>query len=136
MPLRPPVRVAEHSAVPGRAAAGPWPARLLALAAGVALSFAFAPFGQWWLALTAPLVLMLLWERSARPGEAAWLGFCFGLGLYASGTWWLYISIRVLGLAPVAVALGVMGALVVIMAAYQAALGYAVRRWLRPGSLP
>jgi apolipoprotein N-acyltransferase len=136
MPSRPPARVAERGAVPGWTAAGPWAARLLALAAGVALSFAFAPFGQWWLALVAPLLLMLLWERTTRPGHAAWLGFCFGLGLYASGTWWLYISIRLIGEAPVAVALGVMGALVLIMAAYQAALGYVVGRWLRPRSLP
>ncbi|HWL63411.1 MAG TPA: apolipoprotein N-acyltransferase [Steroidobacteraceae bacterium] len=109
--------------------------RLLALLGGVALSFAFAPFGQWWLALAAPAVLMALWARSARPGEGAWLGFCFGLGLYASGTWWLYISIRIIGQAPVVVALLVMLALVLIMAAYQALLGYLVCRWLRPGSL-
>src|SRR5690606_10736639 len=68
--------------------------------------------------------------------EAAWLGFWFGLGLYAAGTWWLYISIRVFGRAPIAVAVGVMAALVLIMAGYQALLGYVVRRWLGPGSLP
>lgn len=58
----------------------------------------------------------------------------FGLGLYATGTWWLYISIRVLGQAPIWVALLVMAALVLIMAAYQAGLGYFVTRWLRPAT--
>ncbi len=108
--------------------------RLLALVGGVALSFAFAPFGQWWLALVAPALLMALWGRAATSGEGAWLGFFFGLGLYAAGTWWLYISIRIFGEAPVIVALAVMLALVLIMAAYQALLGYLVCRWLRPGS--
>ena len=109
--------------------------RALALLGGVALSFAFAPFGQWWLALAAPALLMALWARCDRPREGAWLGFFFGLGLYASGTWWLYISIRTIGQAPIPVALLVMLGLVVIMAAYQALLGYLVCRWLRPGSL-
>jgi apolipoprotein N-acyltransferase len=109
---------------------------LLALAGGVALSFAFAPFGQWWLALVAPALLMALWGSSPGPREAAWLGFCFGLGLYAAGTWWLYISIRLIADAPIVVAVGLMAALVLFMAGYQALLGYAVRRWLRPDSLP
>jgi apolipoprotein N-acyltransferase len=119
-----------------RGVAARWLPRLLALAGGVSLSFAFAPFGQWWLALAAPALLMLLWGRSAGPREAAWLGFCFGLGLYAAGTWWLYISIRLIGEAPIVVAVGVMAALVLIMAGYQALLGYVVRRWLGPDSLP
>jgi apolipoprotein N-acyltransferase len=110
-----------------------WP-RLAAIAAGVAASFAFAPYGQWWLALVAPALLMALWTRAATPKLGAWLGFCFGLGLYAAGTWWLYISIRGFGQAPIAVALGVMGALVLIMSAYQALLGYIACRWFAPAS--
>lgn len=108
--------------------------RLLALGGGVALSFAFAPFGLWWLALLAPALLMFLWARASGAREGAWLGFFFGLGLYAAGTWWLYISIRIFGEAPIPVALGVMGALVLIMAGYQALLGYVAVRWLEPGS--
>jgi apolipoprotein N-acyltransferase len=133
-PWPPTARVAE--AVPPRAAGAlrrrP---RLVAAAGGVALSFAYAPYGQWWLALLAPALLVLLWSRAATPREGAWLGFWFGIGLYTAGTWWLYISIRGFGGAPIVIALAVMGALVVIMAAYQALLGYVVRRWLEPGSL-
>ena len=109
--------------------------RLFAALGGAALSFAFAPFGQWWLALLAPALLMALWSRAATPREAGWLGFWFGLGLYAAGTWWLYISIRGFGGAPIVVALLVMGGLVLIMAAYQALLGHVVRRWLAPSTL-
>lgn len=112
-----------------------WTPRVAAASGGALLSFAFAPFAQWWLALLAPALLMALWGRAGSPREAARLGFWFGLGLYAAGTWWLYISIRGFGQAPIVVALGIMGALVVIMAAYQALLGYVVRRWLAPVSL-
>ena len=108
---------------------------MAAACGGALLSFAFAPFGQWWLALLAPALLLALWGRAGSPREAAWLGFWFGLGLYAAGTWWLYISIRGFGQAPIAVALGIMGGLVAIMAGYQALLGYVVRRWLAPASL-
>lgn len=133
MPSPPTARVADPAAA-GAARAVKSP-RLIAAAGGIALSFAFAPFGQWWLALLAPALLMLLWARSDSPREAAWLGFWFGLGLYAAGTWWLYISIRGFGGAPLLVAVFVMGALVGIMAAYQALLGYVVRRWLAPHTL-
>jgi apolipoprotein N-acyltransferase len=52
--------------------------------------------------------------------------------VYATGTWWLYISIRVIGQAPIPIALLVMAALVLLMATYQAGLGYIVVRWLQP----
>ncbi len=108
------------------------PLRLLALLAGAALTTAFAPYDFWWQALLCPAVLMVLWTRASTAREGAWLGFAFGLGLYAGGTWWLYISIRGFGHSPVWVALLVMGSLVLIMAAWQALLGYVVVRWLRP----
>ena len=112
-----------------------WGQRAVALAAGALLTLAFAPYGQWWLALAMPALLFLLWSKAATPREGAWLGFAFGVGLYAAGTWWLYISIRGFGQAPVWVALLVMSSLVLVMAAWQALLGYVVLRWLRPASV-
>jgi apolipoprotein N-acyltransferase len=110
-----------------------WP-RLATLVAGALLTLAFSPHDQWWLALAAPAVLSLLWARAASPRDGAWLGFTFGVGLFAAGTWWLYISIHNFGQAPLWVALPVMGALVLIMAAYHALLGYVVCRWLKPAT--
>lgn len=110
--------------------------RAVALVAGALLTLAFAPHGLWPLAVLCPAVLMLLWMQATRPGEAAWSGFCFGLGLFAAGTWWLYISIRVFGQAPLWVALLVMGALVLIMSAWYALLGYAALRLLPLRTLP
>lgn len=122
------------STMPDRPRLARWLLRGLALVAGALATLAFAPYGQWWLALLAPAVLMALWGRAATPRAGAWLGFWFGVGLYAAGTWWLYISIRGFGQAPVIVAVLIMGGLVAIMAAWQALLGYLACRWLRPAT--
>jgi apolipoprotein N-acyltransferase len=104
----------------------------MALAAGALLTTAFAPYDLWWLALLCPAVLIGLWSRAAAAREGAWLGLAFGLGLYTTGTWWLYISIHDFGQAPVWLTLPIMAALVAIMAAWQALLGYVVVRWFSP----
>jgi apolipoprotein N-acyltransferase len=109
-------------------------ASLVSLASGALLVCAFAPLNWWPVAIVAPALLMRLWE-GAVPRRAAWLGFLFGTGTFAAGTWWLYISIHIFGQAPVWLAFAIMGALVALMAAYYAALGYGVARWL-PASGP
>lgn len=109
-------------------------APLTALAAGALLACAFAPLQLWPLAILAPAVLMWLWEDCA-PRRGAWLGFCFGAGTFGLGTWWLLISIYGFGGAPMWLALLLLLALVAIMAAYHALLGYVACRYL-PGSGP
>jgi apolipoprotein N-acyltransferase len=109
----------------------PWTQRLAAGIAGALLALAFAPYALWPLAILCPAVLMLLWQGAA-PRAAAMLGFCFGVGTFAVGTWWLYISIHVFGQAPVWLAIALLLALVAIMGAYHALLGYLVARWLPP----
>ncbi|MEP7314727.1 MAG: apolipoprotein N-acyltransferase [Pseudomonadota bacterium] len=104
--------------------------RLVSAASGALLSLAFAPLEWWPLAVLAPAVLLWLWMDTPSPREAALLGFCFSAGTFTAGTWWLYISIHVLGQAPVWVALLLMVALVAIMSAWQAGLGYVLARWL------
>jgi len=74
-------------------------------------------------------MLMWLWQ-GATPRVAAWLGFWFNAGTFAAGTYWLYISIRIFGQAPLWIAILLMVALIVIMGLYHAALGYFVTRWL------
>lgn len=102
---------------------------LLSIAAGAALALAFAPWNLWPLAIMSPAVLFLLWH-DATPRRAAWLGFCFAFGLFALGTWWLYVSIRVFGQAPLWIAVLLMLGLVCIMALYHAMLGWCAARWL------
>lgn len=100
-----------------------------ALLAGASLALAFAPFNVWPLAILAPAAQIWLWQ-DATPRRAAWLGFCFNFGTFTAGTYWLYISIHGFGQAPIWLALLLMLALVCIMGAYQALLGWAVVRWL------
>jgi apolipoprotein N-acyltransferase len=102
---------------------------VLAAIAGALMSFSFAPLDWWPLAVLCPAVLMWLWQ-GATPRVGAWLGFWFNAGTFAAGTYWLYISIHILGEAPLWIAMGLMGALVVIMGLYHAALGWFVTRWL------
>lgn len=96
--------------------------RPLALLAGAALPASFAPFGYWW---AAPLLLALLFllVQGEAGRERAWRGFWFGVGSFATGTYWLYISIHDFGgvLPPIAVAL--CGALILLMAVYLAGWG-------------
>ncbi len=102
---------------------------VIAFLAGGALAASFAPLNLWPLAVLAPAVLMWLWQDAA-PREAARLGFWFSFATFAAGTYWLYISIHGFGGAPLWLAFGLMLGLVSIMGLYQAALGYAVARWL------
>ena len=102
---------------------------LLALVLGALLSTAFAPFRVFPLAVICLVGLFLMWEH-ASPRRAAWLGFAFGSGTFLAGTYWLYISVHVFGQAPLWVAIFLMLALVVIMGAYHALVGYIAARWL------
>lgn len=101
--------------------------RILAGLAGAGLVLAYAPFGYHWVAPLALALLTLLWGP-ATPRDAAVLGFCFGLGLFGAGTYWLYISLNILGglWPPFAVLL--MLALVVALATYLALGGYLLVR--------
>jgi apolipoprotein N-acyltransferase len=106
-----------------------WPGSLIALLLGALLALAFAPTGYWPLAVLCPALLMWLWQ-DVRPRRAAALGFYFGAGTFAAGTWWLYIAIHTIGEAPIWLALALMLALVSIMGAYQALAGYVANRLL------
>jgi apolipoprotein N-acyltransferase len=97
--------------------------RILFLLAGALLPLAFAPFGYW---LLVPLLLlpMFLVGLYAAPRVAAWLGFCFGAGLFLAGTYWIYISIHVFGQAPLWLAILLTLAVALIMAAWYALCGW------------
>jgi apolipoprotein N-acyltransferase len=102
---------------------------LIAFVLGALLSTAFAPFSVFPLAVLCLAALFLMWE-TATPRRAAWLGFAFGSGTFLAGTYWLYTSVHVFGQAPLWVAIFLMLALVAIMGAYHALVGYLVARWL------
>ena len=101
--------------------------RAVALVAGALLGLSFAPVGWWPLAILCPAILIYLWSE-ATPRRAAVLGFWFNAGTFSVGTYWLYISLRLIGHAPIPLALLLMAALVGIMGAYHALLGWTIAK--------
>lgn len=101
--------------------------RLVAALAGLVLPLAFAPFGWYWLAPLAMLALFATWN--VAPAEAARRGFLFGACAFGAGTWWLYVSVRLVGGTPLPVAVLLLAGLVALMAAWYAACGYLAARW-------
>lgn len=64
---------------------------MLALLAGAALPFAFAPFSWFFIAIISPAVLFLLWQDvSVKRGFLR--GWLFGLGYFGVGISWVYVS--------------------------------------------
>jgi len=97
------------------------------IAAGLLLPLAFAPFNLFWLAPVSLIMLFFLWEEQS-PREAAILGCFYGMGVFTLGTYWLYISLRQLGGAPIPVVILLMSALVLAMSAYTALAGWLANR--------
>lgn len=72
--------------------------------AGALITLASAPFNLWPLALLAPAAFLLL-LKDLSPLQALIKGWLFGLGVFASGASWVYVSIHVHGGTPVPLAL-------------------------------
>lgn len=105
--------------------------RLLPLALlllGLLTPFSLAPFGLWPVALlTIGLTAELLRGHSAK--RSAWLGWCYGFGLWVYGSSWLYVSIHDYGYTPPWLAIPMVGALAAVMALFFAALGFIYGRY-------
>ncbi len=94
-----------------------WPVALLA---GVAQTFSFAPFELWWLQIAALAVLASV-AANAGAMRAAGLGWLFAVGWLVSGLWWLYISMHDYGGMPSWLAALAVLALSGLLALYYAA---------------
>lgn len=101
--------------------------QLLLFLFGALTTLTFAPFGLYFLTPVLMLPLMFVWLFSP-PRASARLTFWYGVGLFLSGTYWLYISIHVFGQAPLWVAFVIMFSLVLLMAAYCGAAGWIISR--------
>jgi apolipoprotein N-acyltransferase len=80
-----------------------WQVLLLAPLAGASITLSLAPFNIWPSASLGCAVLAYL-LAPARPRQALWRGWLFGLGLFGSGASWVYVSIHVYGNAGVPLA--------------------------------
>ncbi len=101
--------------------------RLIAFVLGCAMSLSFAPYE---LSLLAPLLLLpLLYVcMSVSPRDAGAHAFWFGLGMFLTGTYWIYISVHVFGNAALWIALLLMVGLALIMALLVGIAGWLISR--------
>ncbi len=91
----------------------------VALGAGLLLPLAFAPFGLWPIAMLAPAVLVALVVGSGTSARGAfWLGWCFGLGMFGAGVWWIQVSVHQFGVPFYVFSVGVTALFVAGMALY------------------
>ncbi len=104
---------------------------LVALLAGLALPFAFAPFGLFPLAIVSPAILFWLWRQmSAR--QAFFSGYLFGVGYFGLGASWVAVSMYRFGGMGVALSLLSTVLFVLVLAAFPALVGWLYRRYF-PG---
>lgn len=104
-----------------------WWARAALLASGALLPFSFAPGDVLPLAVLCLAVLFLLWQN-INPREAALRGYCFGLGMFGHGVWWVQVSIHQFGLPLYSFSVTMTVLFVAFMALYPALTGYLVQR--------
>ncbi|UTW06579.1 apolipoprotein N-acyltransferase [Pseudomonas benzenivorans] len=112
-----------------------WPGNLIALAAGAITPLALAPFDLWPLAILS-IALFYLGLRDLHSRQAAWRGWCYGFGLFAAGTSWVYVSIHDYGAAsPPLAALLTLG-FVAGLGLFFALAAWLWARWLRRVEAP
>ena len=103
---------------------------LLALCAGALITLSLAPYAIWPAAiLSCCLYLGLL--RNCCGRLALWRGWLFGLGLFASGASWVYVSIHEHGHASIALAGALTALLCGTLALLHALFAWTYVRFLR-----
>ena len=77
---------------------------VLLLLCGAVLTLAYSPFHWHWLPfIVLPIVVGVIWPLA--PKRAFRAGFIFGMGWFAAGLSWIYVSIDQYGGVPVPVTL-------------------------------
>jgi apolipoprotein N-acyltransferase len=107
---------------------------ILILVSGSLFTFAFAPFNIYLLSLLAPAILLFVWLHSS-PKQAFWRGLLFGLGWFAGGVSWVYISVHNYGFAPLPLALIITLGLIAALACFPAIHGYCLNRFFPTNNL-
>jgi apolipoprotein N-acyltransferase len=69
--------------------------------------------------------------NAARPGRAAWLGWCYGTAWLTAAVWWLFISMHRYGGLPAPLAAAAVLALSAALSLYLALAAGAYARWRR-----
>ena len=108
--------------------------RLLALAAGAAAVFGFAPFGAAPITIAALCLLFVLWSDAPTARAGAALGFAFGFGLFGAGVSWVFVALETFGGMPAPVAVIATAGFVAYLALWPALAGWVVVRATPPQS--
>ena len=111
-----------------------WLISLVALCSGVLVPLALAPFNIWPLAIIAIAFLGLL-INGQNFKNVMWRTWMFGIGMYAVGVSWVYVSISGFGGAPIPLALLLVLIFVLFLAAVFTLPFYIYGRWLSPHRL-
>jgi apolipoprotein N-acyltransferase len=73
---------------------------LISIALGALAVLGFAPYYIFPAPIIALIGLVVLWAKTESAKSRFLLGFCFGLGLYCVGIYWIYISLHDFGGMP------------------------------------
>ncbi len=106
-----------------------WRFLLSALLAGILFPLGFAPYQWFWLPLFCLALLFYLCLRAGSARQAALYGYLFGLGMWASGVYWVYISIHVYGHVPLPLSLFLSALFIAFISLFPALAGYLIGRW-------
>ncbi|MFW5432288.1 MAG: apolipoprotein N-acyltransferase [Methylophilaceae bacterium] len=101
---------------------------LCALLLGAFAVFGFAPYYIFITPIISLIGIFYLWAKAPNPKAAFKLGFQFGLGLYAVGIYWIYISLHDFGGMPWWFAGFCTFCLCAFMALFPALVGYFSKR--------
>lgn len=118
--------------------ASPKSRAILSLLIGLAMTFAYAPFSQGWLAPILLALWLLILVRSQTSKQALSVGFGFGFGWFAGGVSWVFVSIDQFGGLPLPISVLLMALLWAYLALYPMLaswLWFISRRWLSGLSL-
>ena len=107
-----------------------WCGQLLAILAGTLVTLSLAPFNMWICGLLS--VVLIAWLlHGLSPRQAALRGWFYGLGLFGSGTSWVYVSIHVYGYAPMPLAIFLTVLFSAGLALFCSITGYLYARFIR-----
>jgi len=107
-----------------------WTGDILALIAGALVTLSLAPFDLWPFGIVSTAIIAWLMTDLA-PGQAAKRGWFYGLGLFGSGTSWVYVSIHIHGSAPIPLAAFLTLLFTALLALLLSATFFIYSRWLR-----
>ena len=105
-----------------------WFGDALSLIAGALLTLAFAPFNITPLAIISPALLLSTWLYVSK-ARAFFRGWLFGLGLFSTGVYWVFISIHTFGEASLFLSSFITVGFINILALFPAVNGWLLNKY-------